>query len=316
MSIIRILAQQVKTKEREMTLYNSHLNYFFYGEFAKSTCAASLSTLTEEPVLLISPAGGSTYLQADYPNMISYPINDLAELKMLIDDLSKNMEAIRRLQVAIMANDNDTIKKAEAHYKKVGEDWNYILDLAKSGKFPVSAVVLEEVSTIANWIQCEVEEELEIVAAGQDKKSLGSDWNILKRRQMDFFTRFLKLPCTSILASGSKLPNESQAINSIMPNICTGAAERQLRDLIGNIFYFYKDDNGRFKVKLTGDKKIFAKDKLLSPYTKQKLPAELDLTGNPEIFWTTLNDLRQKDIADREKGLLKKADATMNAKKV
>lgn len=315
MSLIRTLAQNVKKKEAESTLYNSHLNYIFYGEFGKSVAAASLSLFTDEPVLLISPAGGSQYLESDFPNMISYPVANLQELEAILLDLEKNMEAIRQLRIAIMANDTSRVAGAKAYYEKIGEDWNYIYGLASTGKFPISAVVMEELSTASNWIQNKVETDLEIVAAGNDPRSLGKDWNILKRTLMDFYTKFLRLPVTTIFCTGSKLPSESQALTMIAPNIASGAAERQLKDQIGNVFYFYKDDSGRFKVKLTGDKKIYAKDKILSPYTTQTMPIELDVTGNPQLLWQTLNDLRSKDITDRSEGKLA-TNVESNAKKI
>lgn len=77
-----------------------------------------------------------------------------------------------------------------------------------------------------------------------------------------------------------------------------------MRWLVGNTFYFYKDDDGKYKVRLRTSKKIFAKDKILSPKSTQVLPEELDLTNHPELFWTTLNDMRTKDLEDRKDGKL------------
>lgn len=297
-SIIRTLINQSRDKEKN--IYNSHLNYVFYGNTGKSSVSAALSTLTDEPVLLISPAGGSTYLEADFPNIISYPIANLNELRTLIDDLDKNMEIIRRLQLCILRNDQANIEKAKKYYLSEGENWEYIYDLGKNSKFPISAVVLEEASIVSSWIQNEVEEKLETVALGQDKKSMGSDWNILKREQMDFFSKLLKLPCSTILCTGSKLPTESQASIKIEPNLCVGSAQRQLIEMIGNIFYFFKEDDGKFKIRMRENKKIFAKDKLLSPYSSQQVPEELDVTNKPELFWTTLNEMKKKDREEQE----------------
>ena len=297
-SIIRTLIKQSRDKEKN--IYNSHLNYIFYGEVAKSTTAAALSKFSDEPVLLISPAGGSTYLENDFKNIISYPVSNLNELRVLIDDLDKNMEAIRRLQLFIAADNKERIQSAKEYYEGIGEDWEYIYNLAKNNKFPISALVVEELSVISSWIHNEVEEKLDIVSVGNDKKNMGGDWNVLKRDQMDFFTKLLKFPCTTILSTGSRMPGESQKDQIIAPNICVGAAQRQLVDLIGNIFYFYKDDAGNYKVRLTKDKKVFAKDKLLSPYTNQKLPDEIDITGKPELFWETLSEMKKKDNEHRK----------------
>ena len=171
-SIIRTLINQSRDKEKN--IYNSHLNYVFYGNTGKSSVSAALSTLTDEPVLLISPAGGSTYLESDFPNIISYPIANLSELRVLIDDLDKNMEIIRRLQLCILRDDKANIEKAKQYYtNEKGENWEYIYNLAKNNKFPLSAIVLEEASIVSSWIQNEVEEKLDTVALGQDKKAMG-----------------------------------------------------------------------------------------------------------------------------------------------
>lgn len=303
-SIIRNLLSIKQKKEEEKTIYNSHLNYIFYGEFAKSTTAAALSSFTNQPVLLISPAGGSSYLEADFPNIISYPVSNLIELEELVDDLTQNLGLVRKLHVAIKKKDAEVVANAKAFYEKTGEDWDSIYKLASEGNFPVSAVVIEECAMVSNWIQERLEDQLGSLA-GQDKKGMGSEWNILKRRIMGFYGSLLKLPCTTIMATGSNLSSESQAKNLINPDLCTGSASRRLIDQVGNVFYFFKDDAGAFKVKLIGDKKVYAKDKVLSPYTVQSLPDEIDLTGRPELFWETLNDMRSKDLEDRAKSKLK-----------
>lgn len=135
-----------------------------------------------------------------------------------------------------------------------------------------------------------------------------SDWNILKREQMDFFSKLLKFPCTTILSTGSKLPSESQSTTKIEPNLCVGSAQRQLREIVGNIFYFYKEDDGTYKIRLRENKKILAKDKLLSPYSSQVLPEELDVTNKPELLWLTLNDLKRKDKEEQEQRNKKNGD--------
>lgn len=295
-SIIRTLIKQ--SRDNEKNIYNSHLNYIFYGESGKSSVAAALSKMTDAPVLLISPAGGSTYLEADFPNIIAYPIANLDELRTLIDDLDTNMEMVRRLQLCILRDDKENIKKAQDYYTKSGEDWEYMYNLGKTGKFPISAIVLEEVSIVSSWIQNEVEEKLDTVALGQDKKLLGSDWNMLKREQMDFFSKLLKFPCTTILSTSSRLPSESQNTAKVEPNLCVGSAQRQLREIVGNIFYFFKEENGHYKIRLREDKKTFAKDKILSPYSKQQLPDEIDVTNKPEYFWEMLDQMKKKDIED------------------
>lgn len=305
-SFIRTIAKQAKNKSEIKDVYNSHVNYIFYGETGKSTVCSALSEFTKDPVLLLSPAGGSSLLENDYPNMISVPIANYDELITILEDLENNMKTLQRLRTILLDNDEKKIKSAKDYYEKEGEDWNYIKNLAEEGRFPVSAVVIEELSIISSWIQEKVEDELN-KKVGVDKSTLGLDWNILKKQLMDFYQKCLRYPCTTILCTGSKLPGEQQGLTQIQPNICSGAAQRQIIDLIGNVFYFYKEDNGTYKVRLRTSKKVFAKDKILSPKSIQVLPEELELTNHPELFWTTLNDMRFKDIEDRKDGKLIKS---------
>lgn len=300
MSIIRNLVKQVKKKSGSITVYNSHNNYLFYGSFGKSTVSAALSNFTEEPVLLISPAGGSTYLEADYPNIITYPVANLTELQTILDDLEKNMLSIRKLNIAINSNDQTTINNAKTYYEKSGENWDYIYDLAKNNKMPVSAVVLEELSIVSSWCQDKLEDEIG-KTIGEDKTDMGRGWNMLKRELLNIFTKVLRYPCTTILCTSDKMPSEQQGLKQIVPNICNGSAQRIIIETIGNCFYFHRDDEGKYKIRIKNSKNIFAKDKILSPHSKQILPEEIDVSKNPELFWQMLNELKQKDILDREK---------------
>lgn len=302
-SFIRTLAQKVKEKSEVKDIYNSHVNYIFYGETGKSTVCSALSEFTKDPVLLLSPAGGSSLLETDYPNMISVPIANLDELESILKDLESNMSTLSALRTLIKDNNIERLNGAKDYYEKQGESWEYIKNLAEEGRFPVSAVVVEELSIISSWIQERLEDELN-KQLGTDKSQMGLDWSILKKRLMDFYVKCLRYPCTTIFCTGSKLPGEQQGLTQIQPNICTGSAQRQVIDLIGNTFFFYKDDEGKYRVRLRTSKKVFAKDKILSPKSTQVLPEELDLTNHPELFWTTLNDMRNKDEEDRKEGKL------------
>ena len=228
-SWIRSIAQKAKKESEIKTIYNSHVNYVFYGETGKSTVCSALSEFTEEPVLLLSPAGGSSLLENDYPNMISVPVANYSELQTILKDLEGNMSTLTALGALIRDNDVERLKKAKKHYEDQGEDWEYIKTLAETGRFPVSAVVIEELSIVSAWIQDELEEELN-KQLGTDKSQMGLDWNILKKRLMDFYQKCLRYPCTTIMCTGSKLPGEQQGLMQIQPNVCTGGAQRQLLD--------------------------------------------------------------------------------------
>lgn len=171
-SFIRSLAQQVKERSEIKDIYNSHVNYIFYGETGKSTVCASLSEFTKDPVLLLSPAGGSSLLENDYPNMISVPIANYSELQAILKDLENNMATLSSLRNLIKDNDIERLKKAKDYYEAQGEDWEYIKNLASEGRFPVSAVVIEELSIVSSWIQEELEEDLN-KQLGLDKSNMG-----------------------------------------------------------------------------------------------------------------------------------------------
>lgn len=304
-SIVRALAQQTQKKKNEGNLYNSHGNYILYGETGKSSISASLSLKTEAPVLIISPAGGSSYLSDDFPNAIFYPLNDLQEMNTLLDDLSSNMKEFRALHMIVASGDEERLESAKKYY---AEEFDYMYKLATKSEYPISAIVVEEISIISSWIQDEVESSLDIVSAGEDKTRRGSEWNVLRRKIMEFYSKILKLPCMTILCTGSRLPSEQQGSNQITPNLCVGAAQRDLIQTIGNLFYCYKNDKNEYLVRISGDKKIMTKDKILSPFSNQKCPDEINVTNRPEYLWELLNDMKTQDIKDRQSNTMNKSE--------
>lgn len=104
--------------------------------------------------------------------MISIPVANYSELQTILKDLEGNMSTLTALGSLIRDNDVERLKKAKEHYESQGEDWEYIKGLATSGRFPVSAVVIEELSIVSSWIQEELEDELN-KQLGTDKSNMG-----------------------------------------------------------------------------------------------------------------------------------------------
>ena len=287
MGIVRNLVKLKETKGKDDNLYASYKNILLFGETGKSSICASLSEKTERPVLFLSPAGGTEKLSKEFSNIISYPLNDIAEYHKILDDLIIDFKAIRTLTQVIAEGDKDRLDKAKKHY---GDDWDDYYKMATTGTFPISAVVVEEASTISNWVQDKLDTDLEINYTGEEKARQGIDWNVLKREIVETFSKALRLPVTTIIATGMRLPTEKQKLQRIEPDVASGAGQRILIDLIGNAFYCYKENN-KYYIRLVGNKDVYCKDKLLPVKTDKKLEETVELTGNPRKFWDYIDSL-------------------------
>ena len=287
MGIVRNLVKQKEEKGKNDNLYSSYKNIILYGETGKSSISASLSEKTGKPVLFLSPAGGTEKLSEEFPNIISYPLNDIHEYHKILDDIIADFKAIRGLTQVILEDDKERLEKAKKHY---GNDWEDYYNMAKTGTFPISAIVVEEASTISNWVQDKLDTDLEINYTGEEKSRNGIDWNLLKREIVETFSKALRLPVTTIIATGMRLPNEKQKLQRIEPDISSGAGQRIIIDLVGNVFYSYKE-NGKYNIRLVGNKDVYCKDKLLPVKTNIKLEETIDVTNNPIKFWDYIDSL-------------------------
>lgn len=299
MALVRNL---VKKKEEKEEIYASYKNMLFYGSFGKTSTAGALSEVIGKPVLILSPAGGSELLSREYPNVISYPINSVEEANEIYNDIVKDFKFIKNLQAVIATQDKERLEKAK---KALGDDFEDLYKCAKEGTYPIGAIVLEEISTISNWIQTNLEVELEKNYIGESKKDMGIDWAKFSRDITDFYHKFLRLPVTTILSTGEVNPTEKQRITCVMPDICQGSASRKIIELVGNVFYFYRTEDLKYKVRLTGNPTVYAKDKLLPIKTTKKLEQELDLTGKPEVLWQYIDSISTEDrkiIKTKESG--------------
>lgn len=306
-STVRELAKMATEKKELNPAQQSSENYLLYGSNGKSTIASSLSDLVEEPILILSPANASGHLSEQFPNAIYYAINNLAELTAIIADLGKNMEIIKKIknnlpfEARILQIKEEFLKEYEkSEIKKAEEDWKECIAFAKKGTFPISAIVLEEIDMISGWIQDTVEAKMNVVVAGQDKKNMGADWNELKSVIMDYYSRLLKLPIRTIFCTSDKLPTEKQGLTQIVPSICVGAANRLLLNLIGNVFYI-SSDKGKYTARLVGNKDIFIKSKFIPITYSGKIEEELNITGNPSLFWTYINEIKNTKLEENTK---------------
>lgn len=290
MGIVRNLIKQKDDKKNNGTLYSSYKNMILYGTCGKSSVIGALSTKVKKPVLMLSPSGGSELVAQEYPNVISYPVDNMAEINKIYKDLIADFKLIRDLQQVIISDDKDRLNKAKDHY---GNEWEEVYSMAKNNEFPISAIALEECNITSNWIQTALESKLEMDYIGEDKGNLGIDWSKLGREFNDFYSKLLRLPITTILATGQIEPKEKQKLTQMTPDICQGSASRKIRDDVGNVFYCYKTDDSKYKIRLNGNKDVYCKDKLLPVRTDKKLEDELDLTGNPEYFWEYLDSLTE-----------------------
>ena len=303
-SLIRELAKSAKDKQNTRSGIFSADNILLYGNSGKSTMVAGLSTLLTEPILILSPAGASNHLNSEYDNIITYNINDLNELENIVQDLERNFELIRKLQIFILTNAQNEIKALKDIFikgagKNGEEDFNYAFELAKENKYPIGAICLEEMDVVSSWIQDRVEKIFEVDVLGENKKNLSQDWNELKKDLIQFYSRLLKLPIKTIFATSEKLPKESQLLTQIVPSICVGAANRLLLNMIGNCFYSFADGD-KYQVRISPNKDVFIKNKFKPVRTINKIEEVLDVTGKPEYLWTYLENLRNGKIENKK----------------
>lgn len=320
-SKIRNLANIAKKKSSNKLMTSSAQSFLFYGTSgAKSTLSSA--QLTDEPILVISPAGGSSHLENEFPNCVYYSIDSLTELEAIIKDLEENMNIIRKVMALDdserkVYKDKIFVKKydVKTQQKELDSDWNDILNYANNGIFPFSSVVLEEIDIISSWITDEVEKKFSLEVIGQDKSNLASDWAELRRVLTMFYARLLKLPVRTIFATSDKLPKEQQNLTQITPNICSGAASRILISMIGNVFYVYKDLD-KYYVRMQPNQSYLIRSKLAPVRGGIDIPEILDITNNPELFWELVKKCEElREIPKNKKEMDKKIDEKIVAKK-
>lgn len=286
---------------------NSSRNWLFYGSGnGKSTLA--LTQLEDgdsnEPVLVLSPGGASVYLQPEFPNAVFRTISSLEDLDKVLQDLEDNHNLIRNL--CIFKEEPEKLKVflekkfLPAYYKgseDIGrEDFKYLLELATSGRFIFSRVILEEIDVVSTWIQEKVETTFNVEVLGEDKKKMGSEWSELAKEIISTYSRLLRLPTETILCTTDKLPSERQGLKQIIPSICTGQAQRLLTSLIGNVLYLYNQDSQYFiQIKPTAEALIRTKFFPLK-IDHSKVPIVMDITNKPEAFWQYVEDCRNKKV--------------------
>lgn len=302
-SALRDTSKKARTSDINIDLQyglNSANNFIFYGSTnGKSTLALTQLDESAEPILVVSAAGASIYLRERYPTAVFRTASTLAELEVIIKDLEENYKLLRNIQQIL-----EDPTKIKMFYEKVfvatfykdappdiaKDDFSFLLELAKSNKFIFSRVVLEECDVISQLIQDKVEGFFNVEYMGETKASRGLDWNVLSHELVGFYSRWLRLPCITILATADKMPGEKENLKTIIPALCTGSAQRLLISTIGNVLYVGSDDAGYF-VQVKPDNKALVRSKfytLKTDYTQ--IPSRVDVTNKPEAFWQFIKD--------------------------
>jgi hypothetical protein len=115
MGIVRNLRTRKKEAEDNGELYSSYKNMLFYGTFGKSSLCGALSDRLKQPVLMLSPSGGSELVAKEYPNVISYPVNSLKDINSIYDDIVADFKTIKDLQDVIRTEDKVRLGKAKEY---------------------------------------------------------------------------------------------------------------------------------------------------------------------------------------------------------
>jgi len=256
----------------------------------------------EAPIFVVSAAGGSNYLKKRYPNAVIRTGSTLNEIEVYLQDLENNYKILNAIQRYM--SDPVKLKKFrdnaflptyypdEAEQQEGIEDFNYLLSLAKENKFIYSRVIVEECDVISKLIQDKVEGIFDTEILGEDKSLRGKDWNALSAELVSYYSRWLSLPCMTIFATSDKLPSERQGLEQIIPALCTGAGQRLLTAMIGNVLFVGNDEKGFF-VQVKPSKEAFIRTKFYELNTDfDKIPTRIDITNNAAKFWEFVEECK------------------------
>ena len=293
-----IRKKEVETKES----YVANGKFLLYGSKGKSSLVAALSTHgVQGNVIELTPAGASVQLEDEYENFISHPVANLAELKEVITGLARYLKIVKTLTRLTKQPDSPSRKAELNKIKKAietnGYDFDYIKELAQKEELPFKAVCIAECNIVSSWIEEEVRAKFDEEYMGQDKKgNRGFDWNVLKSELTKFYQTVLSLPLTVILATAESLPSEKQNINSIVPNICVGSAQRAIIDMIGNVFYTAYEGENYVVYMNTDNRKMFTKQKIQKIRTSHLIDEHIVVTGDPSKLWSYIDDYKNEKV--------------------
>jgi hypothetical protein len=300
--------ENINTNETKYGL-NSASNFLFYG----STNGKSVLSLTEisesnEPMLVVSAGGASQYLSERYPNVVFRTASTLAEAENISNELNESYKMLQIIQNAktkeqiVAIRDKVFIPKYYTGNEQEGiQDFQYLLELATANKFIFSRVIVEECDVLSSYVQDKVEVQFNTEILGEDKSLRGKDWSALSSELLAFYSKWLRLPCMTILATGDKAPGEREGLKMYIPALCTGSGQRQLISMIGNVFRVYSNEDGYF-IQVKPDKTSLIRSKIYPLNTDfEKIETNLNITNEPEKFWQMIEDLKNGLYAREKK---------------
>lgn len=299
--------ENINTNEVKYGL-NSASNFLFYGSTnGKSVLSLTAISESTEPMLVVSAAGASQYLSDRYPNVVFRTASTLKEAENISDELNESYKILQIIKNAKTKENITAIKEKvfipkyyRGNEEEGEQDFNYLLKLASENKFIFSRVIVEECDVLSSYVQDKVELQFNTEVLGEDKSLRGKDWSALSSELLAFYSKWLRLPCVTILATGDKAPGEREGLKMFIPALCTGSGQRQLISMIGNVFRVYSNEDGYF-VQVKPDKTSLIRSKIYPLNTDfSKIDTNLNITNEPEKFWQMIEDLKKGDYSIRK----------------
>jgi hypothetical protein len=289
MSLYMDLIKTSKERRGSGDTYNGISNTILYG-VGKSSLVASLSEYLDKDVLAITPAGTSEMLEDSYPKFHCYNVNNLQEIKEVLDDILVVTNRVAKIRRALFLKDERTISEAKVKLKTEYETYRR---MAEEGDYGIGALVIEECSTISHWIENAVADSMNVAFLGEDKKKMSADWSLYKREAWDFFSKILRIPVPIFLSCNVIEAKEKQDINKRMPNVCIGSALGMILENVANVFYIYKEGEN-YKVQLQDTNETYCKNKLTPPESLVTIEKHIDITKNPKRLFEYLDEIKTK----------------------
>ena len=301
-SLVLDIVNEDLQKRDNGDFYNGVDNTIFYGT-GKSNLIASYSEYIDKDVIAISPAGTSAILEDVYPKFHCANVGTIKEAEDIIKAIEEDVKKIKIIRRAIKFKDEKVLIDVKRRLKN---EYDSYYNFAKTNTYPIGALAIEESSTISNWIEYRIADEMGLDNLGEDKKVQGLDWSILKKRTWNFFSAAMRLPIPVFLSCNVIEPSEKRELSQRVPNLCTGAARNMIIENVGNVFYVSSDNNNKYTAQIIEDSSSYCKNKLKPAISNVKINKAVDITGAPKNLFTYLDEITMKVKQERESKQIKK----------